>query len=448
MVNEVVVLGAGLAGSEAAWQLAQRGIPVVLYEMRPAVMTPAHQTGAMAELVCSNSLKSDEPGTAPNLLKEELRRLGSLLMSVADQYKVPAGSALAVDRERFSAEVTQRLRAHPLVTVVGQEAQRLPCEGLCIIATGPLTSPALTAAIADFTGHSHLYFYDAISPVVDAESIDFHRAFRAARYDKGGEDYVNCPMTPAEYDDFYQTLLAAESAPLHGFEKAMYFEGCLPIEELARRGRETLLFGPMKPVGLIDPHTNLRPYAVVQLRVENLMANAYNMVGFQNHLKFPEQKRVFRMIPGLENAEFFRLGQIHRNTYINSPRVLRPTLQTHKDERVFFSGQICGVEGYVECIATGLMAGINAARMRFGQPALIFPRQTACGSLTHYVTKADPNHFQPANINFALLPTLPVTESRQWRSKQERRREQVRRGLEALTAFQRDLGETTATRGA
>lgn len=437
----VTVLGAGMAGSEAAWQVAQRGIPVRLYEMRPQSMTPAHKTGHMAEMVCSNSLKSDEPGTAPYLLKEELRRLNSLLLSAADQFKVPAGAALAVDRERFSEEVTRRIQAHPLITIRHEEALRMPERGIVIVATGPLTSASLSQDIAAFTGRKHLYFYDAISPVVDAETIDYARAFRASRYDKGGEDYVNCPMTEVEYDRFYQALITAESVPLHEFEKAMYFEGCLPIEELARRGRETLTYGPMKPVGLVDPHTGRRPYAVVQLRVENLMSNAYNIVGFQNHLKFPEQKRVFRLIPGLENAEFFRLGQIHRNTYIHSPSVLRSTLQTQSDPRLFFAGQICGVEGYVECIATGMMAGINAARGFRGQPPLTFPRATACGSLAYYITHVDGKDFQPANINFALLPPLPEAERRRWRAKKERHGEQVRRGLEALTAWQQEFGE-------
>jgi methylenetetrahydrofolate--tRNA-(uracil-5-)-methyltransferase len=438
-MNEIIIVGGGLAGCEAAWQVAQRGLPVRLYEMRPHVMTPAHKTSQMAELVCSNSLKSDEPGTAPYLLKEELRRLDSLLLSRADKYKVPAGSALAVDRERFSADVTAAVEAHPLITVVREEIKNLPDHAIAIIATGPLTSPALSEAIAEFTGQKHLYFYDAISPVVDAETIDYDKAFRASRYDKGGEDYLNCPMTEEEYDGFYQALTTAESVPLHEFEKTMFFEGCLPIEEIARRGRETLAFGPMKPVGLVDPRTGTRPFAVVQLRLENLMANAYNIVGFQNHLKFPEQKRVLRLIPGLENAEFFRFGQIHRNTYINSPSVLNITLQTKKRPQVFFAGQICGVEGYIECIATGMMAGINAARLCQQRAPLVFPRATACGSLAYYITHASPSHFQPANINFALLPPATPDIKKRFRNKKDRHKEQVRLGLEALASFKREL---------
>jgi methylenetetrahydrofolate--tRNA-(uracil-5-)-methyltransferase len=425
----VTIIGGGLAGSEAAWQAAERGVKVRLFEMRPARPTPAHQTANLAEIVCSNSLKTDEPGTAPYLLKEELRRGGSLLMSVAHEAAVPAGAALAVDRERFSARVTQHLASHPNIEVTREEVQALPSEGPVVIATGPLTSPALTQEITKLTGAGQLYFYDAISPVVDAETIDREIAFSAARYDKGGADYLNCPFNEDEYDRFYDALIGADSVPLHEFEQTMYFEGCLPIEEIARRGRDTLRYGPMKPVGLRDPRSDRQPYAVVQLRQENLMADSYNLVGFQNHLKFGEQKRVLRLIPGLEQAEFVRFGQIHRNTFICAPAVLIETLQMKTHPRVLFAGQISGVEGYIEAMATGFMAGVHAAELARGRTPQAPPRRTAMGSLTNYIANAETRNFQPMNITFALLPPLEDADRRRFRRKLDRHRFQVELAL-------------------
>jgi methylenetetrahydrofolate--tRNA-(uracil-5-)-methyltransferase len=425
MTEHITIIGGGLAGSEAAWQIAGQGLRVRLCEMRPLVSTPAHKTDRLAELVCSNSLKSEQPGTAPCLLKEELRCLGSLLMRVADEVRVPAGHALAVDREKFAARVSAEVRGHPGIEVVIQEVKSLPEEGICIIASGPLTSNSLSQSIAGLEGSRHLYFYDAISPIVDAATLDRARLFSASRYEKGGDDYLNAPMSREEYFRFYDALIHAESAPLHEFEKEIYFEGCLPVEELARRGVDTLRFGPMKPVGLIDPRTGRRPYAAVQLRAENLMADSHNLVGFQNHLKFPEQQRVFRMIPGLENAEFLRLGQIHRNTYIQAPSVLLPTLQSRRNPALYFAGQICGVEGYVESIATGLLAGVNAGRMARGLDPMAPPRETACGSLLNYISFSDGLHFQPANISFGLLPEASGRSGEKTRDRKERREIQV-----------------------
>jgi methylenetetrahydrofolate--tRNA-(uracil-5-)-methyltransferase len=424
----ITVIGGGLAGSEAAWQIANRGEAVRLYEMRPAVPTPAHATGQLGELVCSNSLKSDLPGTASFLLKEELRHMNSLLLRVAEESRVPAGHALAVDREQFSRRITEEITRHPGIELVREEVRQLPEDGVTVIASGPLTAEPLSRAIAQFAGSENLYFYDAISPVVDAGTLDRSILFAASRYGKGGEDYLNAPFTKDEYTHFYENLVAAESVPFHLFEKPVYFEGCLPIEELARRGIDTLRFGPMKPVGLIDPRTGKRPYAAVQLRLENLMAGAYNLVGFQNHLKFPEQGRVFRMIPGLANAEFLRFGQIHRNSYINAPRVLLPTLQYRKNPGWFFAGQICGVEGYVESIATGLLAGWNAARFACGREPLAPPRQTACGSLVHYIASSEQENFQPANISFGLLEAS-VELRKNIRDRKERHRIQVQEAL-------------------
>jgi methylenetetrahydrofolate--tRNA-(uracil-5-)-methyltransferase len=433
MNAKVRVIGAGLAGSEAAWQCARRGVEVELFEMRPARSTPAHQTEDFAELVCSNSLKSDSENTAPWLLKEEMRRAGSLLLEIARACAVPAGHALAVDRVTFAAKVTEAISREPRITARRAEVTSIEEAGeqITIIATGPLTSEALAGEIArlsamgeeseleranrlqhepaphDAARHSpHLYFYDSISPIVEAESIDMARVYMAARYDKGSADYINCPMTRDEYEHFLDALLAAQSVEERDWEKLNYFEACLPIEEIARRGRDTLRFGPMKPVGLKDPRTGRIPYAVVQLRQENLRADSYNLVGFQNHLKFGEQARVLRMIPGLENARFLRYGQIHRNTYINSPALLRETLQMKAHPRVLFAGQICGVEGYVESIATGLIAGTHASAIVAGSEPVAPPRASAFGSLTHYVTHADPKTFQPANITFDLLPAL------------------------------------------
>ncbi|HET9533507.1 MAG TPA: methylenetetrahydrofolate--tRNA-(uracil(54)-C(5))-methyltransferase (FADH(2)-oxidizing) TrmFO [Blastocatellia bacterium] len=427
--SKIIVIGGGLAGSEAAWQAAERGVKVRLYEMRPARQTPAHRTSNFGEVVCSNSLKSDEPGTAPYLLKEELRRGGSLLIDVAHSTSVPAGAALAVDREKFAQEVTRRIESHPNIEIVREEVKIIPSEGTVIIATGPLTSAALSAEIARLTGSSHLYFYDAISPIVDAETINYDTVFRAARYGKGGADYLNCPMSKQEYDLFYDALIEAEPVPLHEFEQTMYFEGCLPIEELARRGRATLCYGPMKPVGLCDPRTGRQPFAVVQLRQENLLADSYNMVGFQNHLKFGEQKRVLRLIPGLEHAEFVRLGQIHRNTFICAPLVLGETLQVREDPRILFAGQISGVEGYIESIATGFMAGIHAASLARGRAPVAPPRRTAMRGLVNFIANAEPKSFQPMNITFALLPPLEESDQRRLKRKADRRRLQVELAL-------------------
>lgn len=416
----IKIIGAGLAGSEAAWQCARQGLDVELFEMRPVRSTPAHQTADFAELVCSNSLKSDSENTAPWVLKEEMRRAGSLLMQIARECAVPAGHALAVDRVTFAARVTEAISREPRITVRREEVTSInESDCITIIATGPLTSDALAAEIARLSQnispattdpsaphHPHLYFYDSISPIVEADSIEMSRVYMAARYDKGSADYINCPMTPDEYGRFYDALLAAQSVEERDWEKLNYFESCLPIEEIARRGRDTLRFGPMKPVGLRDPRTGKMPYAVVQLRQENLRADSYNLVGFQNHLKFGEQARVLRLIPGLENARFLRYGQIHRNTYINSPTLLLETLQMKAHPQVFFAGQICGVEGYVESIATGLIAGVHAAAFAQNAPLHPAPRASAFGSLTHYVTHADPKHFQPANITFDLLPPL------------------------------------------
>ncbi len=423
--NAVKIIGAGLAGSEAAWQCARRGVRVDLYEMRPVRSTPAHQTGDFAELVCSNSLKSDSENTAPWLLKEEMRRAGSLLMELARECAVPAGHALAVDRQAFAARATDAISREPLITIRREEVTTVADDQITIIATGPLTSDALSSEIARLSGSTHLYFFDSISPIVEADSIDMSKVYMAARYDKGTADYINCPMSEEEYARFYDALITAESVEARDWEKLNYFEACLPIEEIARRGRDTLRFGPMKPVGLRDPRTGRQPYAVVQLRQENLRADSYNLVGFQNHLKFGEQARVLRLIPGLENARFLRYGQIHRNTYINGPALLRETLQMKEHPNIFFAGQICGVEGYVESIATGLMAGVHAAALAAGMEPTAPPRATAFGSLVHYVTQADPRNFQPANITFDLLPPL----DRRVRDRKERHRLQCELAL-------------------
>jgi methylenetetrahydrofolate--tRNA-(uracil-5-)-methyltransferase len=430
MRDRVKIIGAGLAGSEAAWQCAHRGVPVDLYEMRPVRSTPAHQTADFAELVCSNSLKSESENTAPWLLKEEMRRAGSRLIEIARECAVPAGHALAVDRAKFSARVTEVISREPLISVHREEVTEIDESRITIVATGPLTSDALAGEIGRLSTdrvartfvseqdcsevgrtrmsdpHTQLYFYDSISPIVEADSIDMSKVYLAARYDKGTADYINCPMSKEEYDRFYDALTAAESVESKDWERLNYFESCLPIEEIARRGRDTLRFGPMKPVGLRDPRTGKPPYAVVQLRQENLRADSYNLVGFQNHLKFGEQARVLRLIPGLENARFLRFGQIHRNTYINSPALLNSTLQMKEHPSVLFAGQICGVEGYVESIATGMLAGINAVALLAKDAPIAPPRATALGSLIHYVTSADPRKFQPANITFDLLPPL------------------------------------------
>jgi methylenetetrahydrofolate--tRNA-(uracil-5-)-methyltransferase len=412
--------------------------------MRPVTKTPAHRTDRLAEIVCSNSLKSDEVGTASYLLKEELRRAGSLVMEVAMATKVPAGAALAVDRHKFSELITERIEREPLIRLVREEVKTLPYDAMAqhtdpqhavpqnditIIATGPLSSDALTSEIMKLTGSDQMYFYDAIAPIVSADSIDTSIAFRAARYDKGGDDYLNCPFDEQQYAEFYEALVQANSVPLQRFEETRWFEACLPIEELARRGVHTLRFGPMKPVGLRDPRTGREPYAVVQLRQENLMADAYSLVGFQNHLRYGEQARVLRLIPGLQSAEFLQFGQIHRNTYICSPRVLRATMQMRERPNVFFAGQITGVEGYVESVAMGWLAGVNAARLAFGRELVEAPPANAIGALARYVSHAETKNFQPVNITFALLPPLPEPAKRGSRKKRERRQLQVELAL-------------------
>jgi len=419
------IIGAGLAGSEAAWQCARRGLKVELCEMRPVKTTPAHQTASFAELVCSNSLKSDSENTAPWLLKEEMQRAGSLLLQTARECAVPAGHALAVDRAAFAARVTESISRELLITVLRQEVTQIREDQITIVATGPLTSDALSGEIGRLSGDSHLYFYDSISPIVESDSIDMEKVYMAARYDKGTADYINCPMSKEEYDRFYDALVAAQPVEEKEWEMLNYFESCLPIEEIARRGRDTLRFGPMKPVGLRNPRTGQQPYAVVQLRQENLRADSYNLVGFQNHLRFDAQARVLRLIPGLENGRFLRFGQIHRNTYINSPTLLSDTLQMKEHSRVLFAGQICGVEGYVESIATGLIAGLSAVALATGTSWLAPPRASAFGSLVNYVTQANPKNFQPANITFDLLPPL----DRKVRDRKERHRLQCELAL-------------------
>ena len=430
------VIGGGLAGPEAALVAARMGLTVELYEMRPLRQTPAHQTADFGELVCSNSLKSESEGTAPWLLKQEMRHAGSPLLACADATAVPAGHALAVDRVAFSQRIAEAIAAEPNITVRREEVLAVdPEDGITVIASGPLTSDALSGSIAQLTGSEHLAFYDSISPIVDAETIDRERVYMAARWDKGTADYINCPMTREEYDRFLDALLAAEPAEAKDWEKLPYFESCLPIEELARRGRDTLRFGPMKPVGLRDPRTGRTPWAVVQLRAENLRADSYNLVGFQNHLKYGEQARILRLIPGLEQAKFLRWGQMHRNTYINSPSVLATDLSLRAHPNVFFAGQISGVEGYTESIATGLLAGHYAAQRALGQQTAPVPRGTAHGSLVRYITGAESKHFQPANITFDLLEPLPEQTRRRVRDKRECHRMQCALALEEFRAW-------------
>ena len=435
MSKFINVIGGGLAGVEAAWQAAELGVKVRLFEMRPVLQTPAHRTDQLAEIVCSNSLKTDEPGSAPYLLKEELRRGGSLVLEVAALTKVPAGAALSVDRIKFAEMITERVAAHPNIEIVREEVTEIQAAGqdarapVTIIATGPLTSDALTKEIMRLTGDDQLYFYDAIAPIVAADSIDMSIAFKAARYGKGGDDYINCPMSPEQYDVFYSALIAAKSVPLKRFEDTHWFESCLPIEEAARRGVDTLRYGPMKPRGLPDPKTGREPWACVQLRQENLMADAYGLVGFQNHLRYGEQERVLKLIPGLENAEFLQFGQIHRNTFINSPKILNENLSTRTNPRLFFAGQITGVEGYVESVATGWLAGINAVRVMHGQDMITAPQTSAVGALCRYVSNVETKNFQPVNITFGLLKELPVELRKKYRNKRERHAVQVERAL-------------------
>ncbi|HYG57222.1 MAG TPA: methylenetetrahydrofolate--tRNA-(uracil(54)-C(5))-methyltransferase (FADH(2)-oxidizing) TrmFO [Symbiobacteriaceae bacterium] len=439
----ITVIGAGLAGSEAAWQAASRGIRVTLYEMRPERRTEVHTSGLFAELVCSNSLRGAGLENGVGLLKEELRRLGSLVMREALEHAVPAGGALAVSREHFAAGVTRALESHPNVEVIRQEVPAIPEDGIVVVASGPLTSDTLAQDILRFTGEKYLSFYDAAAPIVTLESIDFGKVFRQSRYGKGeGDEYLNCPMNKEEYEAFYQALISAEKAMPHNPDdaKVCYFEGCLPVEEMARRGPDVLRYGPLKPVGLTDPRTGRRPWAVVQLRQDNAAGTLFNLVGFQTSLKWGEQKRVFRLIPGLENAEFERLGVIHRNTFIKSPRVLNPTLETKKRPGLFFAGQMTGVEGYVESAAGGMVAGVNAARLALGQPLVEFPRVTAMGSLMHYITHADADSFQPMNIAFGIMPEL---EGAKIKDKRLRKRTISQRALEALAEWApRTLGVT------
>ena len=422
------MIGGGLAGTEAAWQLARRGVGVRLYEMRPRRPTEAHKTDRLAELVCSNSLRNDSLETAVGLLKVEMRRMGSLILSVADRCRVPAGAALAVDRDSFAAGVTEAIEGESRIELVREELPAVP-DGPCIIASGPLTSPALAEHLRSLLGEDYLYFYDAIAPIVGADSIDPGKTFRASRYDKGGDDYINCPMTKDEYYAFVDALLAAEKVPTREFERCVYFEGCMPVEEMARRGRDSLAFGPMRPVGLVDPRRPQRPFAVVQLRQDDCNATLYNMVGFQTKMTYPEQRRVLRMIPGLEGAEFVRLGSLHRNTFINSPRVLMPSLQLRSRPHAFLAGQLIGVEGYVESAASGLVAGVNLARLLAGEPLVVPPPTSALGSLLAYVADVGRREFQPMNANYGLFPPLDCRE--RGREKRKRLGERATRDFEA-----------------
>ncbi|AJQ27306.1 methylenetetrahydrofolate--tRNA-(uracil(54)-C(5))-methyltransferase (FADH(2)-oxidizing) TrmFO [Pelosinus fermentans] len=434
-MSKVTIIGAGLAGSEAAWQVAEAGYDVELHEMRPHVMPPAHHTDQFAELVCSNSLRGAAIENAVGLLKEEMRKMNSLILKAADASKVPAGGALAVDRDSFSKYVTDALVSHPKVTIVSGEVTDIPQEQLLIIASGPLTSPNLSESIGKITGNEYLYFYDAAAPIVLGDSLDMSKIYRASRYGKGDDDYLNCPMTKAEYELFWHELTHAETAPVKNFEKAIFFEGCMPVEEMASRGIDTLRFGPLKPVGLENPTTGERPYAVIQLRQDNFAATLYNIVGFQTHLKWPEQERVFRLIPGLEKADFVRLGVMHRNTFINSPKILSTTLQMITNSNIFFAGQITGVEGYVESAASGLVAGLNASRLLSGLGPVVFPKETAHGALCHYITNAEVEHFQPMNINFGLLP--PWEE--RIRDKKIKNHLIAQRSLNAIDKFKEEL---------
>lgn len=436
MPEKVTVIGGGLAGSEATWQIAKRGIPVDLYEMRPRKMTPAHHTGEFAELVCTNSMRSNQLSNAVGLLKEEMRQLDSLIMQAADKTQVPAGGALAVDRDLFSDYVTKKLRSFDNVTVHDEEITEIPKEGIVVIATGPLTSDALASQIQKFSGTDSLHFFDAAAPIVAADSIDMNIVYKKSRYDRGEAAYLNCPMDKEQYEKFAQELIHAETAEMHGFENNDVFEGCMPIEVMAARGAKTMLFGPLKPVGLEDPKTGKTPYAVVQLRQDNAAASMYNIVGFQTHLKYGEQKRVFSLIPGLENARFVRYGKMHRNTYMASPEVLNASYEAKQQKGLFFAGQMTGVEGYVESAGSGLVAGINAAREALGKDTAVFPVDTALGSMANYVTTTDAKHFQPMNASFTLLPSW---EGKKIRNKKERHLKISERGLNSLAAFKDEV---------
>ncbi len=442
-MKKVIVIGAGLAGSEAAWQAAEHGAEVLLYEMRPKKTTPAHKTDGFAELVCSNSLRGAGLENAVGVLKEEMRRLRSLIMEAADATKVPAGGALAVDRHGFSDYVTRYVSAHPRITVIREEVERIPLreDAVTVVASGPLTDGSLAEDIAARTGGDSLYFYDAAAPIVSMDSIDMSKAYRASRYGKGEAAYINCPMTREEYEAFWTELVQAEKAPTKAFEKEKFFEGCMPVEVMAGRGKDTLLFGPLKPVGLEHPETGARPYAVVQLRQDNASATLYNIVGFQTHLKWPEQRRVFQMIPGLEQAEFLRYGVMHRNTFLNSPKHMRPTLQFRGEDRLLFAGQMTGVEGYIESASSGLVAGINAARLAGGQDPLIFPAESCHGALCHYITTSEARHFQPMNVNFGILPPIELRDERGRYIKDKKRKKQLlaQRALAAIESFRNAL---------
>ncbi|AIC98153.1 MULTISPECIES: FADH(2)-oxidizing methylenetetrahydrofolate--tRNA-(uracil(54)-C(5))-methyltransferase TrmFO [Bacillus] len=430
----VNVIGAGLAGSEAAWQLAKRGIQVKLYEMRPVKQTPAHHTDKFAELVCSNSLRSNTLANAVGVLKEEMRALDSAIIAAADECSVPAGGALAVDRHEFAASVTNRVKNHPNVTVINEEVTEIP-EGPTIIATGPLTSESLSAQLKELTGEDYLYFYDAAAPIVEKDSLDMDKVYLKSRYDKGEAAYLNCPMTEEEFDRFHEALTSAETVPLKEFEKEIFFEGCMPIEVMAKRGKKTMLFGPMKPVGLEHPVTGKRPYAVVQLRQDDAAGTLYNIVGFQTHLKWGDQKEVLKLIPGLENVEIVRYGVMHRNTFINSPSLLKPTYQFKNRSDLFFAGQMTGVEGYVESAASGLVAGINAAKLVLGEELVIFPQETAIGSMAHYITTTNQKNFQPMNANFGLLKELPVKV----KNKKERNEQYANRAIETIQTISKTI---------
>ena len=443
-MKKVIIIGAGLSGAEAAWQAANRGAQVTLYEMRPEKSTPAHKTADFAELVCSNSLRGAGLENAVGVLKEEMRRLGSIVMEAADATRVPAGGALAVDRHGFSRYITDKVGGHPNVTVVHKELTEIPLseDAITIVASGPLTEGKLAEEIARLTGDDSLYFYDAAAPIVSLESVDMSKAYRASRYGKGEAAYINCPMTKEEYEAFWTELVNAEKAPTKDFEKEKFFEGCMPVEVMASRGQDTLLFGPLKPVGLEHPETGVRPYAVVQLRQDNASATLYNIVGFQTHLKWPEQRRVFGMIPGLEQAEFLRYGVMHRNTFLNSPRHMRPTFQFKDIDNLFFAGQMTGVEGYVESAASGLVAGVNAARMAEGKAPLVFPEETCHGALAHYITTSEAKHFQPMNVNFGILPAIVMRNEngKIIKDKKAKKMKLAERALQAIEDFKPAIG--------
>src|SRR3954453_19161789 len=425
------VIGAGLAGSEAAWQIAKRGVKVRLFEMRPVKQTPAHHTDKFAELVCSNSLRANTLTNAVGVLKEEMRNLDSVIMAAADACSVPAGGALAVDRHEFAAKVTELVKGHENVTVINEEVTEIP-EGPTVIATGPLTSEALSEQLKGLTGEDYLYFYDAAAPILEKDSINMDKVYLKSRYDKGEAAYLNCPMTEEEFNTFYEALVSAETAPTKEFEKEVFFEGCMPIEVMAARGKKTMLFGPLKPVGLEDPTTGKRPFAVVQLRQDDAAGTLFNIVGFQTHMKWGAQKEVLNLIPGLENVEIVRYGVMHRNTFINSPRVLDSTYQLKANRNIFFAGQMTGVEGYVESAGSGLIAGINASNLALGKEPVLFPQETALGSMARYITEADPKNFQPMNINFGLFPDL----GERIKSKVERAEKHAERALNAINSFQ------------